>query len=117
MTTKFAAALAVCAAFAVTPALAQQKPPAGEAEPPALTKADAQKIVDAIKADKSKTKDFCDLNALQAKFEAAEKKKDQKALDALDQQQEELGKRIGLEAAPDEQAGELLDATAKSLCK
>ncbi len=118
MNKKFVAALAVCTAFAITPALAQQKAPEKEPDLPKLTKAEAQKLVNSIKADKGKTKDFCALNALNDQFEAAAKKNDQKKLDALGQQQEDLAKKIGLpEAEPDDQAIELFEALAKTCGK
>jgi hypothetical protein len=118
MNTKFVAALAVCAAFSVTSALAQQKAPEKEPDLPKLTMPEAEKLVAAIKADKAKTKDFCALNALNEQFEAAAKKNDQKKLDTLAQQQEELAKKIGLpEAEPDEQAMALFETLAKTCGK
>ncbi len=90
MSTKFVAALAVCASFALTPALAEQEAPA-----PKASKAEVQKLLDDIKADKSKLKQFCDLSSLQDQYEAAAKKLDEKKLDALDKQMEEGAKKMG----------------------
>ena len=90
MNTKFVAALAVCAAFAVTPALAEQKAPE-----PKASKAEVQKLLDDIKADKAKLKQYCHLADLQDQYEAAAKKLDEKKLDALDKEMEEGAKKMG----------------------
>ena len=88
MNTKFVAALAVCAAFAVTHALAEQ-------EAPKASKAEVQKLLDDIKADKAKLKQFCDLANLQDQYEAAAKKLDEKRLDAIDKEMEATTKKLG----------------------
>ncbi len=90
MNTQFVAALAVCAAFAVTPAFAEEQAPA-----PKASKAEVQKLLDDIKADKAKMKQFCDLAHLQDQYEAAAKKMDEKKLDALDKEMEEGAKKMG----------------------
>ncbi len=95
MNTRFVAAIAVCAAFAATSAFAQQKAPADEPAAPKASKADVQKLVDSIKADKAKTTQFCALMKLQDQYTAAAEKKDEKKLEALDKQMEEGAKKIG----------------------
>ncbi|HWJ18713.1 MAG TPA: hypothetical protein VNR65_08310 [Geobacterales bacterium] len=90
MNTKFVAALAVCATFAVTPALAEEKAPE-----PKASKAEVQKLLDDIKADKAKLKQYCDLSNLQDQYEAAAKKADEKKLDAIDKEMEEGAKKMG----------------------
>ncbi len=90
MNPKFVAAFAVCATFAVTPALAAQEAPA-----PKASKAEVQKLLDDIKADKAKFKQYCDLAKLQDEYEAAAKKADEKKLDALDKEMEEGSKKMG----------------------
>lgn len=125
MNAKFVAAFAVCAAFAVTPALAQQKAPAAEKEqaPPKVSKAEVQKLVDGIKADKAKTKQFCDLAKLQDQYAAAAEKKDDKKLDALDKDMEEGAKKIGpdfekiMQSSMDDDSTALIDKLASSCGK
>jgi hypothetical protein len=125
MNSKFVAALAVCAAFSVTPALAQQKAPAAEKEEPAqkASKAEVQKLVDSIKADKAKTKQFCDLAKLQDQYAAAAEKKDEKKLDTLDKEMDEGAKKIGgdferiMQAEIDEESTALIDGLASSCAK
>jgi len=130
MNTKFAAAVAVIAAFASTSVVAQQKQapakePAQKEEPaaPKATKADIQKVVDGIKADKTKTTQFCTLVKLQEDFTAAAEKKDEKKLEALDKQLQDGAKKLGpdfekyvLDSELDEDASNVLDGLAKS-CK
>ncbi len=99
MNTKFVAAVAVCAAFAATSAIAQQKappPPAQQEQAaPKASKAEVQKLVESIKADKAKTAQFCNLMKLQDQYTAAAEKKDEKKLEALDKQMEEGAKKLG----------------------
>jgi hypothetical protein len=121
MKTKFAA-FAVCAAFAASSAMAQQNAPAEEKAPPKATKAEVQKVVDAIKADKAKLTIFCGLAKLQDQYQAAAEKNDEKKLDALDKQLEEEAKKLGpdfdrvTQSELDEETGNLLDALSKT-CK
>jgi len=127
MNTKFIAAIAVCAAFAAPSAIAQQKapPPPAEQEqaPPKASKAEVQKLVDGIKADKSKMSQFCNLMKLQDQYTAAAEKKDEKKLEALDKQMEEGAKKIGpdfdriTQSELDEEATNLLDGLANSCSK
>jgi hypothetical protein len=121
MNTKLVAAIAVCTAFAVTPALAQQKekeaPAAEEQAGPKLSKADVQKIVDAIKADKAKTKTFCEMASLNQKIEAAYKKNDEKKAEPLEKQLDDLASQLGLTGQPDEDGAKQLDALSKACPK
>ena len=127
MNTKFIAAIAVCAAFAAPSAIAQQKapPPPAEQEQaaPKASKAEVQKLVDGIKADKSKMSQFCNLMKLQDQYTAAAEKKDEKKLEALDKQMEEGAKKIGpdfdriTQSELDEEATNLLDGLANSCSK
>ncbi len=115
MKTKFVAALAVFAALSA-PAFAQDK------APPKASKADVQKLVDSIKADKAKTSQFCDLMKLEDQSQAAADKKDEKTLADLDKKMEEAAKKLGPDfekvtsSDMDEDAAGLLEALAKS-CK
>ncbi len=120
MNTKLVAAIAVCTAFAVTPALAQQKEkaaPAEEQAAPQLSKADVQKIVDAIKADKAKTKQFCDMAKLNQQIEVAYKKNDEKKAEPLEKQLDDLASQLGLNGQPDEDGAKQLDALSKTCPK
>lgn len=114
MKTKIVAAIAVFAAFAGTSASAQTQPKVGKAE--------VQKLVDSIKADKAKMAQFCDVMKLQGQYQAAAEKKDEKALEALDKQMEESAKKIGSDfdritsSEMDDASAALLDDLAKT-CK
>lgn len=123
MNTKFVAAVAVCAAFAATSAIAQQKAPQQEQAAPKASKAEVQKLVDSIKADKGKLSQFCNLMKLQDQYTAAAEKKDEKKLEALDKQMEEGAKKIGsdfdriTQSELDEEATNLLDGLANTCSK
>ena len=127
MNTKFIAAVAVCAAFAATSAIAQQKAPSSEPQQeqaaPKASKAEVQKLVEGIKADKAKMTQFCSLMKLQDQYTAAAEKKDEKKLEALDKQMEEGAKKIGpdfdriTQSELDEEATNLLDGLANSCSK
>lgn len=90
MKTKFVAAIAV-AAFLSVPAAAEEKAPPA---PPAATKAEVQKLVDTIKADKAKLAQFCDVMKLDEQAAQASEKNDQKKVDEISKQEEEAGKKI-----------------------
>ena len=82
--------------LATTCALAQQKgPPPG----PKPTKADVQKVVQMISADKVKTQTYCDLSKLSEEIGAADEKKDQKTVDTLSKQAEAMAAKLGPEYA------------------
>src|SRR5664279_2643890 len=126
MNSKFVAAIAVCAAFAAPSAIAQQKdsqPAPQEQAAPKASKADVQKLVEGIKADKAKLTQFCGLMKLQDQYTAAAEKKDEKKLEALDKQMEEGAKKIGpdfdriTQSELDEEATNLLDGLANSCSK
>ncbi len=124
MHTKFVAAIAVLAALTATSAFAQQKAPKQEEQaPPKASKAEVQKLVDSIKADKAKSAQFCSLMKLQEQYTAAAEKKDEKKLEALDKQMEEGAKKIGpdfdriTQSELDDDATSLLDGLAKTCDK
>ena len=82
-------------AIAALPAYAlAQAPPKAAPKP---TKADAQKVIKIISADKAKTKLYCDITALGEQIEAAAQKKDEKKMDELSQKADEMGAKIGPE--------------------
>ena len=79
-------------AIAVLPVCAQAQPAAGKP-----TKADAQKVVQIVSADKAKAKSYCDIVALGEQMDAAAQKKDEKKLDELSQKADELSAKVGPE--------------------
>ncbi len=78
--------------LAGAPAYAQPAKPTVKA-----TKADADKVVKVITADKAKTKAYCDMAKLGEQIDAAEQKKDQKTVDALSKQMDALSDKVGPE--------------------
>jgi hypothetical protein len=71
----------------------QQQPPAA----PKPTKAAAQKVIQIVSADKAKAKLYCDMAALGEQIDAAAEKKDEKKVDELAQQVDDMGDKIGPE--------------------
>ena len=62
-----------------------------------VSKADAQKVVAMISADKAKAQTYCDIGKIGEQMEAAEQKKDTKKADALAQQMDALSQKLGPE--------------------
>ena len=89
MNMKFAAAIVVLAAV---PALAQAQQ-GGNAPKP--TKADVQKLVQSIQADKAKTQQYCDMMKLYDQAAEAEEKKDSKTVEDLTKKADAAGKGLG----------------------
>jgi hypothetical protein len=83
-----AAALVAMSAFAQ----AQQGPPPKVPKP---TKADVQKVVAMISADKAKTQAYCQLSKINDQMAEAQDKKDQKKMEALANQADALVQKIG----------------------
>jgi hypothetical protein len=113
-------------ALAATSAVAQAQPappPSG----PKPTKADAQKVVQIVTADKAKTQAYCQLAKLNDQMAAAEQRKDQKALEALGKQADDVSQKIGPEYAklmdgleqvdPDSNEGKQFSAVLEPLDK
>ena len=88
MTIRIVCALAVFVVPAL--ALAQQNP----AKP---TKADVQKVVQIISADKAKTATYCDLAKLEDQMAEADEKKDNKKLEELGKQADAMSQKLGPE--------------------
>jgi hypothetical protein len=88
MNLKLIIAVSALAAMPVV-AHAQQ----GGGKPP--TKADAQKVVNMIKADKARLDTYCQISKLGDQAQAAAQKKDQKKMDDLNKQADALGQKIG----------------------
>jgi hypothetical protein len=115
--------VATLAVLGVTPAF-------GQGQPPAVSKADVQKAVDSIKADKSKMDAFCALQKLDTQAETiAQKYTDpQKAqndpqIQAIEKQEQGLFDKLGPDFAKvaggqmDEASGKLMDALAATCPK
>ena len=83
------------AVLAVTTALAQAQgaPP----NVPKPTKADAQKVVQIVSADKAKTQAYCQLVKLEDQMAALDPQKDEKKLEALSAQADALAEKVGPE--------------------
>jgi hypothetical protein len=95
MTRKIVCALALLLGALPLSAEAQQPPPAG----PKPTKAEIQKVVQLITADKAKLATYCKLAALDDQMAAADQAKDTKKLDELGKQADDLQKGLGPEYA------------------
>jgi hypothetical protein len=65
-------------------------------KPSAVTKADAQKVINIISGDKAKTRIYCDIAKLGAQIEQADQN-DAKKTDELYQRMDELGTKLGPE--------------------
>jgi hypothetical protein len=64
-------------------------------KPPKASKADVQKVVAMISADKAKTQTYCDMTKMGEQIEAADQAKDTKKVDALSKQMDEMGQKLG----------------------
>jgi hypothetical protein len=91
MKRKIVCALALLLGALPLSAEAQQPPPAG----PKPTKADVQKVVQIINADKAKLATYCKLAALDEQMAQADQAKDNKKLEELGKQAEDLQKGLG----------------------
>jgi hypothetical protein len=84
--------------LAATPAFAQMQKQGGPPpNVPKPTKADAQKVVAAISADNSKLQIYCQLAKLNEQMAEADQKKDDKALQTLGAQADDLSQKLGPE--------------------
>ncbi len=81
------------AAVAATTVLAQAQP--APPNVPRPTKADAQKVVQMISADKAKTQAYCALVKVEDQMAALDPKKDEKKLEQLSDQADALADKIG----------------------
>jgi hypothetical protein len=75
-------------------AQAQQGPPPKVPKP---TKADVQKVVQLIMADKAKVQAYCQLSKINDQMAEAQDKKDQKNMEALGNQADALVPKLGPE--------------------
>jgi Skp family chaperone for outer membrane proteins len=88
MKIKLVAAVAI---FAAIPAFSH----AAEQAAAKPSKADVQKLVQSIQADKAKTQQYCDMMKLYDDAAQAEEKKDTKKVEELTKKAEEAGKKLG----------------------
>ena len=93
MNLKLVVAVSLFAAVPIV-AFAQKDGPAAKVPKPTI--ADAQKLVQTVSGDKAKLQAYCDMGKLQDQMEQAEKKKDNKALEALGAKADSLAQQIGL---------------------
>jgi hypothetical protein len=63
----------------------------------AKLKADAQKVISMIKGDMTKSRVYCEINALDEEIGEADRKNDEKKAEALSKQVTELEKKLGPE--------------------
>jgi len=96
MNLKLVVAVSLFAAVPIV-AFAQKDGPAAKVPKPTI--ADAQKLVQTVSGDKAKLQAYCDMGKLQDQMEQAEKKKDNKALEALGAKADSLAQQIGPEYA------------------
>ncbi len=68
-------------------------------KPKKATKADAQKVVALISADKAKTQIYCDLAKLGEQLDQADQKKDSKKVEELGTKMDEMTQKLGPEYA------------------
>jgi hypothetical protein len=81
--------IAAVFAIAVLPLAAQAQNAAK------VTKADAERIVKMISADKNKVKIYCDLAKLGDEIDAADQKKDTKKVEELSDKMDNMSKQLG----------------------
>jgi len=85
------AAVALIAVSAIAQAQQGVPPP----KVPKPTKADVQKVVQMIMADKAKVQAYCELSKINDQMAEAQDKKDQKKMEALANQADALVQKIG----------------------
>jgi hypothetical protein len=86
--------IAAVALIAVS-AIAQAQQGAPPPKVPKPTKADVQKVVQMIMADKAKVQAYCELSKINDQMAEAQDKKDQKKMEALANQADALVQKIG----------------------
>jgi hypothetical protein len=86
--------VAICLIAAFPSVALAQKGGAAAAKP---TKADIEKVVQIVSADKAKLKVYCDMSKLQEEAQKLDEKKDAKKLADIDKKLEAMGKKLGPE--------------------
>jgi hypothetical protein len=82
-------------ALAIMPAFAQGQMSGPATSAPKPTKADVQKVLQAIGADKTKMQNYCDLTKLNQQMADADEKKDTKTLQDLGPKADALMDKLG----------------------
>jgi hypothetical protein len=85
------------AALVAMSALAQAQQGGPPPKAPKPTKADVQKVVQLILADKAKVQAYCQLSKINDEMAEAQEKKDQKKMEALANQADGLVQKLGPE--------------------
>ena len=100
---------ATIAAIAALPVCAHAQ--GGKAK---VTNADAQKVVATISSDKAKLKIYCEMAKLDEQMQAADEKKDTKALEALEQKMEAMANQLGPDYVALMEGLQAMDASDKA---
>lgn len=116
MKTTFVAAIAVAVALSAPAFAAEEK------APPPASKADVQKLVDTIKADKAKMALFCDVMKLDEQAAQAAEKNDAKKVEEISKKEEAAAKKISPDfdkvmSGLSEETGPMVEELAKSCGK
>ena len=82
--------------------------------PMKVTKADAQKVVEIISADKAKTQTYCDMATLGEQIDQADQKKDTKKVDELSKKMDDMTKKLGPEYVALMEGLQDMDANSKA---
>jgi hypothetical protein len=84
-------------ALVAMPALAQAQQGRPAPNAPKPTKAEVERVVKLISADKAKTQTYCELAKLNDQIAEADEKKDNRKLQALSKRADDLAQKIGPE--------------------
>lgn len=103
--------LVIAMALVADIACAQAQQPQSKAPTP--TKADVEKVVQMISADKVKTQNYCEIASLSDQIDEAEQKKDQKKLDELINKADDLVSQMGPQYAALMDGMQALDQNSK----
>jgi len=89
--------VAVITALVALPVLAHAQQGGPPSNAPMPTKADAQKVVQIITNDKTKTQAYCDMDKIYDQMQAADQKNDSKTVETLGKQADALAAKLGPE--------------------
>jgi predicted transcriptional regulator len=84
-----------------------------QAQKAKVTKADAQKVVTIISADKAKAQTYCDIAKLGEQIDQADQKKDTKKVDELSKKMDDMTKKLGPEYVALMEGLQDMDANSK----
>ena len=89
--------VAIITALVALPVLAHAQQGGPPSNAPMPTKADAQKVVQIITNDKTKTQAYCDMDKIYDQMQAADQKNDSKTVETLGKQADVLAGKLGPE--------------------